>query len=230
MWSQLLAEILQCNWVNYSLPGLGNEAIAGLVLDELEFCDDPQSLWIIQWTAPRRVDVEINAHNKWVEDLASTDPVYYKNYIQSKKGRRWWSSSASTVDAVQNHKKMISSSQLSAQSLLQALAVRQALEHKNMHWKYMFTYRPDWINSKFMPMQQIVFPSLEEFRHQSQYQELDIREIQPVSSIHLEFLELYILPELEYNVTNFEKIKRKTIATDQRRRQDLDKQLLTNRP
>jgi hypothetical protein len=60
--------------------------------------------------------------------------------------------------------------------------------------------------------------SLEKFRHFSQYKNLDVGEIQPVSSIHLDFLERYILPGLPIDTKNFDFIKEEIILTDTQRK------------
>lgn len=81
MWSQLLSEILQCPWQNFSIPGLGNEAMANLVLDELKFNYSPDDYYVIAWTGPPRLDLEINQNNQHMTKVVDADPVYYNNYI-----------------------------------------------------------------------------------------------------------------------------------------------------
>ena len=61
--------------------------------------------------------------------------------------------------------------------------------------------------------------SLQRFRHISEYKSLDVGEIQPVSSIHLDFLEKYLLPELPVDLTRLTSIKEQTILTDTKRKQ-----------
>jgi hypothetical protein len=106
MWSKLLAEILDCEWVNLSTYGAGNEALANLVIDEIDTTIDySETLWLIQWTSPYRLDLRIDqlpSDNPYIK-LIPTDTVYYDNFITTKKQKKYWCSSASQLQFVNDY-------------------------------------------------------------------------------------------------------------------------------
>lgn len=224
MWSQLLAEILNCPWVNYSRPGLGNEALANIVLDGLDDAHN-DDLWVIQWAAPRRLDLRIDNANADIITSISRDPVYYDNFIQTKKNKVYWCSGASSLPMVSEHTSLLTEEQQVDRSRLFQLAVLHKLKEKNVKWKFIFTYSSTWS----LPTPNTVTESMEDFSKHSKYRCYDVGEIQPVSSIHLDFLETHILPGLDYNYLHLEQIREKTIADDQRRKNhNLHQPLHTN--
>lgn len=200
MWSRLLAEILNSEWKNFSLPGLGNEAIANIVIDQLESESLPDTLWVIQWAEPRRVDFRVDSADSDILKRAEQDPIYYKNFITTASGRRYWSSSASIQPWVQEHRDLLSAEQYQDRDRLYMLAVESML--KKFQTKYCF----------------ISTPEMAKFRRSSQYFYLDVKEIQPVSSIHLDFLEQFVLPGLEFDQKRLDTVKEKIIAQDTERK------------
>ena len=217
MWSQLLSEILQCQWKNFSLPGLGNEAISNLVLSEIEQ-SDPDTLFVIQWTGAQRLDLEINPTNYNLKQQISTDPFYYDNYITTANNTTYWSSSASKIDFVDRYRNLITAEQSQRRSLHHILATTYALENSQCEWKYMFTYNAPWAQHALIPSHRVTPTSLQDFLYISQYQHLDVGEIQPVSSVHLEFLEKFILLDLEYDQLHLHKLKQHYMDQDTQRK------------
>lgn len=216
MWSQILAEILDCEWTNLSQVGAGNEVIAAQILDELanQFCSCTDTLWLIQWTQPNRLDLQ---NPERFTDQISQDPVYYKNYVRTALGHNYWCSSASTIDFVTTNNDLIPITQHQSRSRMFQLAVAHALDHSQATWKYLLTYPADWREQKFISESSWLLPSLKEFRSVSQYLDLDIGYIQPVSSVHLDWLEQKVLPMLDYDSDRFESIRKKYLDRDQNR-------------
>ena len=200
MWSQLLAEILDCQWQNFSLPGLGNEAMANIVLDQLENECLPNTLWVIQWAEPKRVDFRIDIDTAEFLSRIEKDPIYYKNFITTARGRKYWSSSASIQSWVQQYRDSMVLEQYQDRQRLYELAVTAALEKSQVKYCYIST------------------PQMSQFRYSSQYLYLDVKEIQPISSIHLEFLEQFVLPQLEYDSSRLSAVREKTLAADTQRK------------
>jgi hypothetical protein len=200
MWSQLLAEILDCEWQNFSLPGLGNEAIANIVIDQLSAEDLPNTLWVIQWAAPKRVDFRVDTIGSAFLKETELDPVYYKNFITTAQERRYWSSSVSILPWVAEHRNLITVDQYKDRQKLFELATTHSLEKAGVKWQYIST------------------PAMMNFLKQSKYLELDVGEIQPVSSVHLDFLEQFVLPGLEIDTVRLDNICKKTVLTDQERK------------
>jgi hypothetical protein len=200
MWSQLLAEILDCEWQNFSLPGLGNEAIANIVIDQLSAENLPNTLWVIQWAEPKRVDFRVDSIDPAFLKETDLDPVYYKNFITTAQGRRYWSSSASILPWVVEHRNLITSEQYQDRHKIFELATTHALEKSGVKWQYIST------------------PGMMKFLKQSKYSDLDVGEIQPVSSVHLDFLEQFVLPGLDIDIFRLNNIREKTILTDQERK------------
>jgi hypothetical protein len=214
MWSQLLAEILGCPWKNLSAIGAGNEAIAALVQDQLATTDKKDSLWIIQWTEPVRLDLRIEPGSQ-ILDKIYNDPVYYKNFITTANKKTYWCSSASVTDIAKDYRNLIPLSQHQARSQQHILATAYALEKSQVEWYFIFTYPADWAKSTFLPEKNCIWHDQYSFRKTSQHRDLDVGEVQPISSIHLDFLEKYILPNLEFNEQQLLKIKLQIIAQDQ---------------
>jgi hypothetical protein len=200
MWSQLLAEILDCEWQNFSLPGLGNEAITNIVIDQLSAEDLPNTLWVIQWAAPKRLDFRVDTIGPAFLKKTELDPVYYKNFITTAQGRRYWSSSASILPWVADHRELITVDQYKDRQKLFELAATHSLAKSGVKWQYIST------------------PAMMSFLKQSKYLDLDVGEIQPVSSVHLDFLEQFVLPGLEIDTARLENIREKTVQTDQERK------------
>jgi hypothetical protein len=200
MWSQLLAEILDCEWQNFSLPGLGNEAMAGIVLDQVASEDLPNTLWVIQWAESKRIDFRVDTVNPSFLKETELDPIYYKNFITTAQGRRYWSSSASILPWVTEHRNLITLEQYQDRQKLFELATTYTLENAGVKWQYIST------------------PTMMSFLKQSKYFDLDVGEIQPVSSVHLDFLEQFVLPGLDIDTTRLDNIREKTLLTDQERK------------
>lgn len=202
MWSQLLAEILDCEWQNFSLPGLGNEAISSIVMDQLDSENTADTLWVIQWAQPDRVDFRVDNKNADFLKQIESDPVYYKNFITTAKGRRYWCSSASILPWVASHRLLLDYSQHQDRQKLFELATLRALENSQAQWIFIST------------------PDMMDFLSTSKYRDLDVGEIQPVSSVHLEYLEQRVLPGLPFDTDRLVKIREKTLQADQERKRN----------
>lgn len=218
MWSQLLAEILQCQWKNFSIPGLGNEAMCNLVIDELTVNHNADDFYLIQWTGPPRLDLEINQHNQDIKHAIEQDPIYHNNYITTAAGRTYWSSSASVLDVAKKYRESLTQSQHQSRSIQSIMATTWALTQHKVQWLYMFTYNGSWAKNTQLPEQNVVWPSLQDFLNVSQYRELDVGEIQPVTSVHLDFLETYVLPKFSYDSQHFQQLKQHYVEQDRQRK------------
>jgi hypothetical protein len=220
MWSKLLAEILDCEWVNLSTYGAGNEAIANLVTDEIKLNQDySDTLWLIQWTLSPRLDLRIDCFsddNQYLK-LIPTDPVYYDNFISTTKQKKYWCSSASQLPFVTDYNKLLSVNQHNDRSRHHQMSTAYALSQTQANWKFLLTYPANWLPTEFIDHSRWIFPSMAEFRKTSQYSSLDVGEVQPVSSIHLDFLEQFILPKCEYDPLRFKDIKHRILSDDQNR-------------
>ena len=220
MWSKLLAEILDCEWVNLSTYGAGNEALANLIVDEIDVKTDySETLWLIQWTSPIRLDLRIdqlNNSNQYT-NLIPTDPVYYDNFISTKKQKKYWCSSASQLDFVNNYKQLLSREQHDDRSRHHLMSVAYALSQTRASWKFLLTYSADWLPRNLIKQDRWIFPDQESFRKISRYAHLDVGEIQPIASIHLDFLEKFVLPAYEYNTERLESIRNRVVDADRDR-------------
>jgi hypothetical protein len=225
MWSELLHQVLELEWTNLAAIGSGNELIANFVLDALSLEPEPtQSLWVIQWTQPKRWDIlldPVDQHQDLIQ-LIKTDPVYYKNFYTTALGKTYWASSASQFEFVLDRNNQISDLQHENISRQHMVNVAQALDQAGAAWRYLFTYPAPWAKLTALPDTNIVWTSQREFRRMSQYAELDVGEIQPVSSIHLDFLEQYILSDLVFDVEHLANIKHSILEADTIRRKVLE--------
>ena len=217
MWSQLLAEILECPWKNLSTIGAGNEAIAAMVLDQLSTTDNSDSLWIVQWTQPARLDLLIEKNSKLLDTIAE-DPIYYKNFVTTAANKTYWCSSSSLTNTAENYRNLIPLSQHQSRSVTHMLATAYALEKAQVDWYFIFTYNSDWAKTPLLPDKNCVWHDQQSFKNISKYRDLDVGEIQPVSSIHLDFLEQYILPELNFDKQRLSELKSRIIFQDQQQK------------
>jgi len=217
MWSQILADILTCPWKNLSTIGAGNEAIAAMVLDQLSVSDNQDSLWVVQWTQPERLDLLIEK-NSQSQDSISNDPIYYKNFITTAADKTYWCSSASITDIATHYRNLIPLHQHESRSLMAMLATAYALEKAQVEWYFIFTYPAHWARTPLFSEKNCIWKDQYSFRNFSQYQSLDVGEIQPISSIHLDFLEQYILPKLEFDQQHLLTIKSQILEKDQQQK------------
>lgn len=218
MWSQLLANVLECEWTNFSLPGLGNEAIANIVLDGIDKKSGPNDLWVIQWGEPHRFDLMITPDSAELLEQIKTDTVYYKNFIETAKSKRFWSSSVSTLPFVTEHKKILPGPQIINRSRLYQHAVAKLIEDSGANWIYAFTYDSAW-SSNLLPQQNVIVEPMEKFARRSKFNIYDVGEIQPVGSIHLDFLNTYVLPGVHYDSSCYDRIFAETVNLDMLRKQ-----------
>jgi hypothetical protein len=215
MWSQILAEILDCGWTNLSQAGAGNEAIANLVLDQLAAtADTSDSLWIVQWTHPQRLDLL-----EWqrFSDSILQDPVYHKNFIRTAKGQEFWCSSASHMDLVRTYHSMITESQQESRSRISQLATGLALSQRDVRWRFCLTYPADWREIERIGADRWILPSMREYRESAAHRELDVGYIQPVSSVYLDWLEEFILPGLDHDPDRLSQARQRYRKLDQQR-------------
>ena len=218
MWSELLAEIVECPWTNLAAIGAGNEYIANSVLSALAVNNTSNSLWIVQWSSPKRLDLQITNENQPLLEYIKTDKVYHNNFATTKQDQTYWISSASKLEQVINHNNFITESQHITRSRNLQLAVAYALDQQGVEWRYMFTYDAPWAKNNIIPDSKYVWESQQTFRDKSQYRELDVGEIQPVSSIHLDFLEQFVLPHYNFDPAKLDVVKQQIIQQDQNRK------------
>jgi hypothetical protein len=219
MWSELLALAMDCKWTNLSMIGIGNEAIANLVLDALPTAD-PDSVWIIQWTNPTRLDLRVDPirANQALLETINQDPIYYKNFITTAKDRTYWASSESQLDLVNEYRQLIPLQQHRDRTSQLQLAVAYALEQRGVDWTYIFNYPSDWVQDSLLPTNRVIYQPLSEFRKISKYAELDVGDTQPVSSIHLDFLEQFIFTRYPVDLDRVETIKKEILKQDRARK------------
>lgn len=219
MWSELLARILNIEWINLSVMGAGNEIIATQVIEAVEREPDPaDTLWVVQWSQPKRLDLQVDLKNQELLSRIKSDPVYSKNFVTTKKNRTFWVSSASEQEWVREHNNLILQAQHDSRARMYQLAATYVLEQRGADYRYMFTYDPYWSRNNLLDDAKCVWHSMYDFKTASKYADLDVGEIQPVSSIHLDFLERYILPGLEYDRTRYEQILEEVLIADRVRR------------
>jgi hypothetical protein len=219
MWSELLADVLDCPWTNLSAIGAGNEYIANSVIDALSVATDlNDSLWIIQWSSPKRLDLRINEENTHFIDCIKTDKVYHSNFSTTEQNQTYWVSSASELEQVIKHNDFITTPQHITRSRNLQLSTAYALDHYGVEWRYMFTYDAPWARNNIIPDSKYIWESQKTFRDKSVYRDLDVGEIQPVSSIHLDFLEQFVLPYYEFGPAKLDAVKQHVVQQDQTRK------------
>ena len=99
-WPQILQTLLpEYQVINTAGVGAGIEFLVSGFVDLIDSMHD--SIVIFQWPSAARFDKMIE-DNSW-QNIIANDPIYHFNINADSQDRKWWLSSASTVQEVQNY-------------------------------------------------------------------------------------------------------------------------------
>jgi hypothetical protein len=99
-WPQILQTLLpEYQVINTAGIGAGTEFLVSGFVDLVDGMHD--SIVIFQWPGAYRFDKMIQ-DDSW-QDIIANDPTYHFNVNVDAQGRKWWLSSASTVQEVQDY-------------------------------------------------------------------------------------------------------------------------------
>ena len=173
-WPQLLSALMP-DYSITTIAGIG--AGAEFLVSELLQCNDIENSYVIfQWPEAKRFD-KLVQDSTW-DDYISRDQVYSKNFVNGLSGK-WWLSSASTSEPVeQYHKFYVQSQQAELRQHIYKQLVKSFLKEKNCSFTFASTEEQD------------------SFSRQKRFKNIRQDQVQPSPLIHLRFLVEVLLPSV----------------------------------
>jgi hypothetical protein len=152
---------------------------------------------IVQWAQPNRLDLV----------LAHPDPTFWKNVIASDQiynnnivdcgNNKFWISSASKTDAVQEyHRRYISVNQHRLRSQIFVEYAKLLLEQRNIDYQFMLVDDSDYLGINANWICHEPFKGMSDFKHKSKYSNLDLGIVQPTPLVAFDFIKQYIMPKV----------------------------------
>lgn len=198
-WPELIKLMTRgVNLTNLSRYGAGNEYIALCLKQNL----NNQDAVLIQWAVPDRLDLlldHVSPYNTFWQQQIANDPVYANNTVLLDNNK-FWISSASRAPAIQEyHSKFISLSQHRLRS--QMLVDYAKLLLQNKQYGFLLTKTSHYLKPAVGNVGcwhwHEEFAGMCEFRHVSDYAELDLGLVQPIPLIHFDFIRKFIQPRID---------------------------------
>lgn len=185
-WPQILQTLVpKYQVINTAGIGAGTEFLVSGFVDLIDQLHD--SIVIFQWPAAERFDKMIQ-DNSW-QNIISNDPTYYFNVNVDSQDRKWWLSSASKVQEIQNyHRIYVQQHQHNRRQQVYHALVSQTASNLNC---------------------QIVHTSTESediFGQDTRFKSTRQTEVQPSPIVHFYWLIEQIIPQINVTVdTNLQK-------------------------
>ena len=178
---------------NCSRYGAGNEFIVNQLKNNIDSAD----VVIVQWAQPNRLDL-ILAHPNltfWKNVIAS-DQIYNNNIVDCGNNK-FWISSASKTDAVQEyHQRYISVNQHQLRSQIFVEYAKLLLEQRNIDYQFMLVDDSDYLGIDANWICHEPFKGMSDFKHKSKYSNLDLGIVQPTPLVAFDFVKQYIMPKV----------------------------------
>ena len=178
---------------NCSRYGAGNEFIVNQLKNNIGSAD----VVIVQWAQPNRLDLVL-AHTDptfW-KDIIASDQVYNNNIVNCGNNK-FWISSASKTDAVQEyHQRYISVDQHQLRSQIFVEYAKLLLEQRNIDYQFMLVDDSDYLGIDANWICHEPFKGMSDFKHKSKYSNLDLGIVQPTPLVAFDFVKQYILPKV----------------------------------
>lgn len=181
---------------NLSRYGAGNEYISQCFRQHLN-----HDVVLIQWAVPERLDLVLDHQSTFWTEQISSDKVYNNNIVNLGQDR-FWLSSSSMLDPVQEyHKKFISARQHRLRSQLLIEHATLLMLYRNIKHKFLLTCDSEYLQSSITDQSNWCwheqFKGMDSFRTKSKFAELDLGLTQPVSLIQFDFVKQFIMPQLD---------------------------------
>ena len=178
---------------NCSRYGAGNEFIVNQLKNNIDSAD----VVIVQWAQPNRLDLVL-AHPDptfW-KDIIASDQVYNNNIVDCGNNK-FWISSASKTDAVQEyHQRYISVNQHRLRSQIFVEYAKLLLEQRNIDYQFMLVDDSDYLGIDANWICHEPFKGMSDFKHKSKYSNLDLGIVQPTPLVAFDFVKQYIMPKV----------------------------------
>lgn len=179
---------------NLSRYGAGNE----FMVNQLKQHVDCAGVVIVQWTQPNRLDLVLAHKNPtfWSNAIAS-DPIYNNNILDCG-GDKFWISSGSKTDAVQQyHQQYISIRQHQLRSQIYIEYAKMLLEQRGIDYRFMLVENSEYIGIEANWIWHEPFKGMDDFRHKSKYCDLELGIAQPIPLVAFDFINQYVIPNID---------------------------------
>lgn len=197
-WPEIIALMTRgVKLFNCSRYGAGNEYISHCLRQNLNNKD----LVLVQWASPNRLDLVLSTHNchdkKWLTEIAK-DNVYKENIV-NVDNVNYWISSGSVLPLVKEyHSTYISLEQHRLRSQLFVEHAKLLLTSRNIDYRFLLTANSNYLSASVEPDDHWcwhqLWKGMDDFRHFSQFSELDLGITQPIPLISFDFIKKYIMP------------------------------------
>lgn len=186
--------------VNHSRYGAGNEYISHCLRQNLDTVD----LVLVQWAMPNRLDLVLSQDNlheaKWRQEIAKDN--VYKDNIVNLGTVNYWISSASVLPLVKEyHSTYISVEQHRLRSQLSVEHAKLLLNARNIDYRFLLTVNSSYLGNTIEADEHWCWhqpwQGMDDFRHHSEFANLDLGITQPIPLIAFDFIKKYIMPVTE---------------------------------
>lgn len=183
---------------NLSRYGAGNEYIIYCLKNNIT---DKQAV-LLQWAVPKRLDLVLSHSEQmqsyWQHQIA-VDPVYSNNIVTVGNNKIWLSSATESTAVKEYHQKYIGKEQHRLRSLLYIDYAKLLLA--NIQHGFLLTqssaYLEPAVNEFTHWHWHEKFQGMCEFRHVSEYADLDLGLVQPIPLIHFDFVRKFVQPRFD---------------------------------
>lgn len=185
--------------INLSRYGAGNEYITNCI--RLHAKD--QDAVLVQWAMPNRLDLVLGQNKNYWQEQLRADSVYNNNVVSLNETEFWLSSASQNKNVQDYHKKYISIKQHQMRSHIFVEYVTLLLDQYDIKYKFLLSVDSDYLRESVSTFDQWcwhdLFKGMHSFRKLSQYSDLDLNLIQPISLVQFDFIQQYIMPILDLN-------------------------------
>jgi hypothetical protein len=182
---------------NCSRYGAGNEFIVNQLKQNIGSSD----VVMIQWAQPNRFDLVLSHTDPtyWNEVIAS-DPVY-KNNVVDCGDKKFWLSSNSSTDAVQQyHRQVITLAQHQMRSQIYVDYAKLLLDQQGVDYRFMLVNNSKYLDVDAKWICHEPMKGMSEFK--SKYSELDLGIVQPLPMVAFDFIKQYVMPNIDLQWRN----------------------------
>jgi hypothetical protein len=187
---------------NLSRYGAGNEFIATAIRQHCHTAD----VVLSQWAQPNRLDLKLS-HSPDIDlfwkDAIHRDKVYCDNIVKLSDSNYWLSSGSSSPPVIEYHKKFVSFQQHQDRSRIFVEYVNMLLNASNKKFVFFLSTVGLYLNSIKTEIEKWAWhqpwQGMCEFRHVSEYADLDLGVTQPLPLIQFDFINQFIRPKIDLN-------------------------------
>ena len=203
-WPEII-KLMTCglDLVNCSRYGAGNEFIVNKLKQNINNAD----VLIVQWAQPNRLDLVLAHTDPLIWDkIIKSDRIYNNNIVDCGGNKFWISSGSLTNEVQQYHWKYISMKQHQLRSQLYVEYAKLLLEKHNLDYQFMLVENSEYLMIDANWICHEPFKGMSDFKHKSKYSELDLGIIQPLPLVAFDFIKQHIMPIMDLPWRNHREI------------------------